>query len=165
MADQLLTITPGGIPDGPRRRTQASTRLLHEWSIMQPWDAPPIYELRICPTTLRTYNEVLTPAVEAMLRVFNRYADMVGITPTEIQVIESKVVLDPGAIGQLEYYLDLMPGTPLVREWPGRRIQGVLLAAVDDPIIHQRATARGIRVNIFTPPWVNDYLQTKYFRR
>jgi hypothetical protein len=159
------TFTPGGVPDGPRRRVQASTRLLHEWSEMQPWDAPPVYELRLGPTPLSVNAPVLTPQVEAMLRVFNRYADMIGITPTEIQVIEAKVVADPGAVSQLQHYVDLVHGTPLLRQYAPRSVQGVLLFAVNDPIVAQRANSVGIRVEIFTPAWVQDYLNLKYFRR
>lgn len=158
-------IIPGGVPDGSRRRTQASTRLLHEWSIMQPWDAPPVYELRLGPTPLSANAPTITPAVERMLRVFNRYADMVGVTPTEVQVIEAKMVAEPGAISQLQHYVDLVHSTPLLSQYPGRRVQGVLLFAVNDPIVAQRASAAGLRVIIFTPPWVQDYLNLKYFRR
>lgn len=159
------TITPGGVPDTPRRRIQASTRLLHEWSILQPWSEPPTYELRLGPTRLTANAPTITPAVERMLRLFNRYADMIGVTSAEIQVIECKVVSEPGAISQLQHYLDLAYATPLLQSYPGRRFQGVLLFAVDDPIVHQRAAALGLRVIIFTPPWVQDYLNLKYFRR
>lgn len=159
------TFTPGGVPDGPRRRTQASTKLLHEWSIMQPWQSPPIYELRIGPTPLVAAAPVLTPAIERMLRNFNRYADMIGITPTEIQVIEAKMVAEPGAISQLQHYVDLVHTTPTMSQYPARRVQGVLLFAVGDPIITQKAMAVGIRVVIFTPAWTQDYLNLKYFRR
>jgi hypothetical protein len=159
------TFTPGGIPEGTRRRTQASTRLLHEWSQSQPWDAPPIYELRLGPTPLSANAPVLTPEVEAMLRVFNRYADMIGITPREIQVIEAKMVAEPGAVSQLQHYIDLVHTTPLVRDWAPRSVQGVLLFAVNDPIVAQRANSVGIRVEIYTPAWTQDYLNLKYFRR
>jgi len=159
------TFMPGGIPDGARRRTQASTRLLHEWSVIQPWQYPPIYELRLGPTPLSANADNITPNVEAMLRVFNRYADMVGITPREIQVIEAKVVAEPGAISQLQHYVDLVHYTPLLQQYAGRVVQPVLLFAVDDPIVHQKANAVGIRVEIFTPDWVQTYLNTKYFRR
>jgi hypothetical protein len=159
------SFNPGGIPDGPRRRTQASTRLLHEWSVLQPWDVPPIYELRLGPTPLSVNAPVLTPAVEAMLRVFNRYADMIGITPREIQVIECKMVADPGAISQLQHYVDLVHTTPLMQQYAPRMVQGVLLFAVNDPIVAQRANAVGFRVEIYSPPWTQDYLNLKYFRR
>jgi len=124
-----------------------------------------MYELRLGPTPLSASAPTITPAVERMLRVFNRYADMVGITPTEIQVIEAKVVADPGSISQLQHYVDLVYTTPLLRQYPGRRVQGVLLFAVNDPIVAQRANAAGLRVVIFTPDWVQDYLNLKYFRR
>ena len=132
---------------------------------MQAWDVPPIYELRLGPTPLVANAPTITPAMEQMLRRFNRYADMVGITPTEIQVIEAKVVAEPGAISQLQHYIDLVYTTPLLQTYGNRRVQGVLLWAVDDAIVHQRAVAAGIRVVIFTPDWVQEYLNLKYFRR
>lgn len=159
------TFTPGGVPDGARRRIQASTRLLHEWSIMQPWSYPPIYELRIGPTPLVALNQAITPQIERLLRNFNRYADMIGITPTEIQVIEAKMVAEPGAISQLQHYVDLVHTTPVMQQYSGRLVVGVLLFAVGDPIITQRAQQNGFRVIIFTPAWVQDYLNLKYFRR
>ena len=159
------TFNPGGVPDGTRRRIQASTRLLHEWSIMQPWDAPPIYELRIGPTPLVATSAAITPAIERMLRNFNRYADMIGVTPTELQVIEAKMVADPGAISQLQHYVDLVHTTPQLAPYTSRRVQGVLLFAVADPIVTQRAQQAGLRVIIFTPAWTQEYLNLKYFRR
>ena len=62
------TFTPGGVPDGKRRRVLASSMLLHEWSEMQPWTRPPIYEFRLGPTPLSANAPVLTPQIEAMLR-------------------------------------------------------------------------------------------------
>jgi hypothetical protein len=159
------SFNPGGVPEGARRRIQASTKLLHEWSIMQPWSVPPIYELRIGPTPLVAAAPVLTPAIERMLRNFNRYADMIGITPSEIQVIEAKMVAEPGAISQLQHYIDLVHTTPLMRQYGGRSVVGVLLFAVGDPIVAQKAIAVGLRVIIFTPAWTQEYLNLKYFRR
>ena len=159
------TITPGGVPDGPRRRTQASTRLLHEWSLTQSWEVPPVYEMRLGPTPLSIAAPVVTPAIEGMLRRANRYADMIGITSDEIQVIEAKMVADPGAISQLQHYLDLTYATPILQQYPGKRIQGVLLWAVNDVIVQQRANAAGLRVITWTPPWTQDYLATQYYRR
>jgi hypothetical protein len=132
---------------------------------MQPWQYPPIYELRIGPTPLVALTQAITPAIENLLRNFNRYADMIGITPAEIQVIEAKMVAEPGAISQLQHYVDLVHTTPVMEQYAGRRIQGVLLFAVGDPIIAQKAQQAGLRVIIFTPAWTQDYLNLKYFRR
>lgn len=139
--------------------------MLHEWSVLQPWEFPPIYELRLGPTPLSANAPVLTPQIEAMLRNFNRYADMIGVLPLEIQVIEAKMVAEPGAISQLQHYLNLVHYTPLLRQYAGRSVVGVLLWAVDDPIVHQSAAAQGLRVVVYTPAWTQDYLNLKYFRR
>ena len=159
------TITPGGVPPGKRRVTQQSTRLLHEWSLTQSWEVPPFYELRLGPTPLFAGAPVVTPEIAGMLRRSNRYADMVGITPTEIQVIEAEMVADPGSRSQLEYYIDLVHTTPLLEQYPGRAIQGVLLWAVSDPVLAQKAAAVGIRVVVYTPGWAQEYLASKYYRR
>jgi hypothetical protein len=153
---------PGGVPEGKRRTKFASTRLLHEWSEMQPWVTPPIYELRLGPTPLSPSVDVLTPQVEAMLRVFNRYADLIGITDQEIQVVEAKIFSDPGAISQVEHYVTLVHSTPLLRQWPNRVVQPVILVALSDPIMAQAAAARGIRWIVYTPEWVSGFVQTRY---
>jgi hypothetical protein len=160
-----LTITPGGVPDGVRRRTPASTRLLHEWSIMQPWIEPPTYELRLGPTPIGAPDLVVTPKIEAMLRVFNRYADMVGISATQIDVVEAKMVAEPGALSQLQHYVELAYAMGLPSRYPGKVVQGVLLWAVDDALIHTRALAYGFRVEVFTPPWTADYLSSRFYHR
>ena len=159
---ETLTITPGGVPDGIRRTKYASTRLLHEWAQVQPFLEPPIYELRLGPTPLSANGYPLTPQVEAMLRVFNRYADLIGITDTELQVVEAKIFPDPGAISQLEHYLELVQSTSILRQHEGKRIQGVILVGLDDPWMAQRAAARGLRWTVYSPQWVSAYVQTRY---
>jgi hypothetical protein len=154
--------TPGGVPDGVRRRKQASTRLLHEWSQTQPWVAPPIYEMRLGPTPLAPGNLQLSPAVAAMLMRANRYADMIGATATQILVVEAKMVALPGAISQLLHYVTLAYGTDYRSLYPMHQIQPVLVWAVDDPVVHQEAVAAGIRVDVFAPQWAVDYLNARY---
>ena len=159
------TITPGGIPSGIRRERFASTKLLHEWALMQPWDVPFEYEMRLGSTPLSATAGALTPELERMLRVFNRYADGVGITPTEIQVVEAKMQFDPGAISQVEHYVDLIHHTPMLRAYAGRQVQAVIVVAFDDPVLHQKANSKGIRVIHFTPAWAVEWLKKRYSGR
>jgi hypothetical protein len=158
------TFTPGGVPDGARRRIPASTRLLHEWSVMQPWIAPPQYELRLGPTPLTTQTSGLTPGMQAALRNSNRFPDLVGVTAKEIQVIEAKMIADPGAVSQVLHYRDLVYATPLLRQYSNRIVQPILLWAVDDAIVHQTAVRQGIRVIVFSPAWTMEYLNTRFRR-
>jgi hypothetical protein len=165
MAGESVSFTPGGVPQGARVIKFASTRLLHEWSLLQPWDAPPIYELRLGPTPLSASADMTDPKTLAMLRLFNRYADMVGITPTEIQVIEAKMILDPGAISQLEHYVNLVHYTDILRQFAPRTVQPVLLVAFSDPIVAQVAVSKGIRVLVYTPGWASLWLEKRYSGR
>jgi hypothetical protein len=159
------TITPGGVPSGARLAKFASTRLLHEWSQIQPWDFPPVYEMRLGPTPLSAQAGVITPQIEAVLRLWNRYADMIGVTPAEIQVIEAKMLFDPGAISQVEHYVELAHLMGLSQKYPNRLIVPIILVAINDPILQQRAEARGIRVIVYTPAWANDWVNLRYSGR
>lgn len=163
--DEKVTISPTAITPGPRRATQASTRLLHEWAVMQPWDQQPFYELRLGQTKQHTNGLALTPELEEMLRNSNWYADLVGPSQGVLLVIEAKIVASPAAIGQLEHYVQLVWSTPKLREFLNRPIVPVLLCAVDDSMIHQSAMNKGIRIEVFSPPWIQEYLKTKHFRR
>jgi hypothetical protein len=102
--------------------------------------------------------------MHAVLRNSNRYADLVGITAKEIQVVEAKMIADPGAVSQVLHYRDLVYATPLLRQYTSRVLQPVLLWAVDDAIVHKTAVRQGIRVIVFTPAWVQEYLQRSFLR-
>lgn len=156
------TFTPGGVPNGARVRTPASTRLLQDWSLTQPWISPPVYEQRLGPTPLLPGYLTVSPAVAAMLARANRYADLVGATSTQILVVEAKMVAIPGAISQLTHYINLVYSSPIRTTYPFLPVQGVLVWAVDDPIVHQEAVAAGLRVDVFAPQWAVDYLNARY---
>lgn len=138
--------------------------LLSEWAATQPWDAPPIYELRLGPTPLDASGAPVSPRVANMLMRANRYADLIGPIHPYLLVVECKVVADPQAISQLQHYVNLVYASPIWSQYPGYVIQPVLLWAVDDPIVSQMAIAAGIRVVVYTPSWVANYLETKFYR-
>lgn len=164
MAGSNFGFTPGGVPDGARRRRQASTRLLHEWSQTQQWTAPPTYEMRLGPTPLVQGYLQVTPAIAAMMMRANRYADLIGPTATQLLVVEAKMVATPAAISQLTHYVNLVYGSPIRDQYVNLSIQPVLVWAVDDQVVHQMATAAGIRVDVFAPQWAADYLASQFYR-
>ena len=75
------------------------------------------------------------------------------------------MLFDPGAISQLQHYVDLVHYTPLLRQWPSRRVAPVILVAFDDPILHQKANAQGIRVIVYSPLWAAEWLKKRYSGR
>lgn len=163
--DPSLTITPTAIPPGARRRAQQSTTLLHEWSEMQVWTRQPLYEERLGPTVQLTVGQHVTPALEAMLRRSNWYADLIAYPPGAIWVVESKMDPDPGAIGQALFYARLVMQTPALRERVTAPILPVVLFAVDDSDVRSFAAQQGVSMHVYTPPWYEDYLVTTRYRR
>lgn len=160
--DATITVTP--IPDGPRRRIQASTNLLHQWvTAVHPNDLV-IYELRLGPTPLSIPGYPVTPQTEAMLRTANMYADATIIEPTQIEIVEAKMVGQPSAVSQLRAYASLVLSTPDLQPYLGRQLIERHLWAVDNELARQMAQAAGQVVTIYTPSWVEAYLQTKYWR-
>ena|SRR5271170_3461836 len=161
MADDA-TITPTPIPLGARRRIQASTNLLHEWLQIAHPSATVYYEYRLGPTPLSVPGYPLTPATEAMLRRSNLYADAIVIEPARLTIVEAKVIGTPSAISQLRAYANLVLGTPELRQYLGRQMVELHLWAIDSELAHQMATAQGQAVQIFTPPWIEEYIQKKW---
>jgi hypothetical protein len=106
-----------------------------------------------------------TPQIEAMLRVSNWFADMVGVTPAAIKVIEAKLDPDPGAVGQALFYSRLVMSTPALRAYVTRPIQPVVLFAADDPDVRRMANSLGVAVEVYTPAWYADYLIQRRYRR
>jgi hypothetical protein len=158
------TITPGGIPDGKRRRTPASTMLLHEWVTIRYPRALVFYQLRLGPTARQLINVEVTPALEAMLRVANWYADAVILTESEGLMVEAKVEPNPSAIGQALFYLRLYWSTPELAQFSHLPFSPVVLFAESDPAVTDFARSLGVRTEIYTPPWIATYLEQVQFR-
>jgi hypothetical protein len=152
------TITPGGIPDGKRRRIPASTMLLHEWASLRYPGALVFYQLRLGPTNRTLVNVTVTPELERMLRVANWYADAVILTESEGLMVEAKVEPNPSAIGQALFYLRLYWQTPELAGYSHLPFSPVVLFAENDPTVADFARSLGVRVEIYTPPWIADYL-------
>jgi len=104
---------------------------------------------------------------EAELRavgVWRRWADAVVVMPDRLVLIEAKIRPSPGDISQLELYEHLLPFTPELADHKHKRIEKVLLWALNDEVVAAMARQRGIRVVMFKPSWVDDYLATLYPR-
>jgi len=138
--------------------------LLQEWVTQKYPAAQVFYELRLGPTTKTLLGVQVSPALEAMLRVANWYADCVVIAPAEILVIEAKVDPDPGAVGQVLFYRTLIYSTPSLQGYTTMPVQPVVLFAENDSGVTPFARGLGCRVEIYTPPWIATYLEQRQFR-
>ena len=158
------TITPGGIPPGGRARIPASTMLLDEWVKLRYPKALVFYQLRLGPTSRTLLNVTVTPALDAMLRVANWYADVVILTESEGLIVEAKVEPRPEAVGQVLFYLRLYWSTPDLAQYSHLPFSPVVLFGESDQAVTDFARSLGVRVEIYTPVWIADYLNRQQFR-
>jgi hypothetical protein len=96
---------------------------------------------------------------------FARWADAVVVMPDRTLLIEAKVICHPTAIAQLMLYKRLLPFSAqlnLRREVP---VIPVLLYARPDPLVIQLGIEQGIEPVQYDPPWVEDYLLTRFARQ
>ena len=139
--------------------------LLREWAALK----YPGYwlreQVRLGPTQSSLVNVQVSPALEAALRVWNWYADGVLVAPGEVLVIEAKVQPTPAAVGQVLFYLELMASTPELTASLSLPFVPMVLFAESDSRVTRFAQAKGVRVEIYTPAWIADYLTQVQFRR
>lgn len=94
-----------------------------------------------------------------LVGVFRRWADALIVMDDRLVLIEAKILPQPGVISQLLLYRDLLPKTPELSDVSQLPIEMLLLCAVEDRLISDMARNQGIRVVIFYPTWIDEYLQ------
>jgi hypothetical protein len=138
--------------------------MLREWVSLHGWQQQAIYELRLGPTPQTLIGVTVSPQLEAMLRVALWYADLVVPTPTELLVVEAKVQPKPGAVGEALWYSRLVPTTPELAAYAHLPVVPVVLFGESNEILNAWARTLGVRVELYTPPWIAEYLSTRQFR-
>ena len=79
--------------------------------------------------------------------------------PDRLILIEGKILPQPGVISQLKLYEELIPKTPELFEHRGKPIEKVLVCAIEDRLISELARREGVRVQIFHPAWIDEYMR------
>jgi hypothetical protein len=138
--------------------------LLDEWLSVRYPGVKSMGRLRLGPTSASVQGVTLTAEQSAMLSVLNWYADGIVLAPAEQLIIEAKVVAKPSAIGEVLFYRRLLAQTPELKQVAHLTFQPVVLFAEDDESVSDFARSFGVRVEIYTPPWIADYLSRVQFR-
>jgi hypothetical protein len=100
-----------------------------------------------------------------MLGIWRRYPDAVVLDSHLVTIVEACLKPDPGKISLIELYRDLFPKTPEMEEFRLLPIDMLLVWAVPDEALATMARAHGIKVEVFQPQWVIDWLDTLAFRK
>lgn len=161
---KLETRPPVAIP-GKTGRRPWSTQLLREWASVRYPGAPFREQIRLGPTEEHVIGVPISPALEAALSVWNWYADGAIFAPNEVLLIEAKVQPNPSAIGQVLFYRRLMYATRELQPFLAIPFTAVVLFAEEDLEVTRFARDLGVRVEVYTPPWIADYLIQVQFRR
>ena len=148
------------------RRTWSpvESKLVSEFCAIRYPDRRTIQRVRVgqIPTDLDVAG--LDPSEIRMLGVWRRWVDAIVVDPPLLRVIEAAMLPDPGDISQLELYMHLIPMTPDLEEFMDLTPVGLLVYAIDDPMIHRLAADRGYGVEIYQPAWLKQYLDRVFPR-
>ena len=79
-----------------------------------------------------------------------RWVDAVVLDDREIVLIEAKLVPDPRAVGQLEYYKTIFSSTPEFSEFANYPIRLELLVPTEDQQLRAYCEQRGIKFVVWT---------------
>lgn len=159
----VSTRAPVSVP-GPTGRRPWSTQLLRDWASKRYPGEVLSEQVRLGPTSSTLSGVEVSPALEAMLRVNNWFADGLIIRTTEVLLIESKMRANPSAVGQVLFYLRLGFSTPALQAAMSIPFVPVVLFAEDDAAVRVFAQTLGCRVEVYTPSWIADYLTQVQFR-
>lgn len=146
---------------GARRpQVQAERRLVAEWAAARYPDRPKWFNQRLGAGPVSAEEMGLSEEEwRASVGQRRRYADLLVLEGREVLVVEAKIVAEPGVVGQLALYADLVAHTPELVALRTVPVRQVLLCAREDPAVSIMARRAGVRVEIFSPLWVSDYLR------
>jgi hypothetical protein len=106
----------------------------------------------------------ISPEEHTMTGIWRRWADGLVLLRDRVIIIEAAIRPDPGDISKLELYASLFPHTPEYREHAGKRLELILLYALEDPVLLRLAATKGIKTVYFRPSWLAEYLAILYPR-
>lgn len=149
------------MPPQTRSWTPVESRLLAEWLEARWAHCRTQQRVRLGRIPHEFPRADLTPEEFRALGVWRRWADAIVFQRRGILIVEAGIIPDPGDVSKLEHYCDLFRETPEFEQFRRLPVHGHLLYAVDDPLIHRLADRRRFTVEIFTPPWIWDYLKRR----
>jgi hypothetical protein len=147
------------VPESRRTWQPRERRLVSEWCYRTFPNGHVRENQRLGAIESTLQDSQLTEEEIRHLGVFRRWVDALVVADGVLHLIEGKIRNTPGALEQLDLYERLLPLTPELIELRGLPIQKHLVWVIPDPILESLARERGIRVHLFHPAWVDDYLK------
>ena len=96
---------------------------------------------------------------QSWFKVWMPMADAVVVTNDAVYIIEAKIRYPRQAIGQLLDYKLRAYNTPELKRFLDRPVIPVLVTPLYDPEIEETCRLHGIVYDVYTPPWVIEYMR------
>lgn len=133
------------------------TRLLNEWLAKEHPTALTWKRVRVGPLP--------KVAMAAAYIITNRWIDAIIQEGGVIYLIEAKLKATPTAIGQLMLYSKLFPDTPEFQQVKQLPRKLVMLVGVNDPAVKALCKDEEIEYIVFSPAWIEKWLNEVFVRR
>lgn len=116
------------------------------------------------------YNAMVGPAPEELVKMhpevslqhFRRwrfYVDAVVVMEDRLILVETKLRKPDRGIGALLMYKPLVKETPELKPYADLPLELLLVTPRPDPRVIAVAAANGIKVDVYAPDWVMEYLR------
>lgn len=92
----------------------------------------------------------------SLYKVAQRWVDAVFLENGSVYLVEAKISPDASAIGQLQLYRDLFPGTPEFSAYRDLPLKLVFLTTSNDEAIRRLCDAHEIEYVIYSPEWLKE---------
>lgn len=142
---------------------QGETQLVAEWLSTLPREWKTITRVKVGEQPLQYAGMRLTPAQQAAFSVWSNYADARVATPTEVWIVEGKLVATGGAYGQVLDYVAEYPSSPDYRQFVGLPIIPVVLTMAARARTSALFAQHGVRTVIFQPSFPFSQALAKLF--
>ena len=145
-------------------------RIVHEPYLME-WlvkNFPPgtfRTNVRLGAVSPELVERTVSPAERRALKVFTAQADAIVLLKEKVIIIEALVRPEWWKIQQLKQYKKLFKSTIEFKEHWDKPIELVLLTTISSPFHEKMCAEEGIRLILYRPKWIEEYLQTLAARK
>jgi hypothetical protein len=134
-----------------RLYAQKEWRLLSWWLAMFHPNAEILMNLRVGPTSPIVGVTALTPAMERLSRVRNRWVDALFIEGGALNLVEAKMDPDPGIFSQLIHYARKVRMDPTWQTYANWPLNLIALVYNNDESVAQEAPWYGVQWVVYQP--------------
>lgn len=144
---------------GPKEYKQRERRYVPEF-VEKRWPVrvAVFYNMAIGPAPVELQKKYPTIPL-AHLRRWRFWIDAVVVLENRMILIEGKLRRPQEGLGQLLLYKALLPQTPEMDPYKLYPVEMVLVVPREDPRVIAFAQSIGIKIEIYRPPWVVEYLK------